>query len=184
MLIISFTPIGTTNGICCALLIAIKQLIPDHEIGAASLNTTANYLPMIYILICVALTILTVFPIGVLIFTLAAAQAAWLYLRYLRPTNGTYGDLSDSFAYTTLFPNFIRPPISVVSNIAFLLFKPIITVSQQTPEPSKDASSASQPTTASTIDTERRRQRALKVLDERIQASSTPKHASNEDSQV
>lgn len=124
------------------------------------------------------------FPIGVLIFSLTAAQAAWLYLRYLRYANGTYGDLSDTFAYSTLFPTSIRYPVSIVSNIAFLLFKPLIVAAQSSPESSKDNSSAQQPSTASAIDTERRRQRALKVLDERMQAASVSEPTSNEDSQV
>lgn len=179
----SFTPIGTTNGICSALLIAIKQLIPDHKIGTVHVGTTANYLPLIYLAICFALTVLTILPIGAFIFTLTAVQASWLYLRYFRYSNGTHGDFSDAFAYSTLFPTPIRPVISVISNIAFHSFKPLLMSVQQTPPESMNETSA-QPSKASAFETERRRQRALKVLDERLQETIASEPVPDVDSKV
>src|SRR6218665_1380850 len=58
---------------------------------------------------------------------------SWFYLRFLQAhvrhsvsgTNRsaaktiTRGDLSESFAFDTLFPSFIRPPVTVVCNVIF-----------------------------------------------------------------
>lgn len=169
----SFTPIGTTNGICAALLVAIKQLIPEHEIGASSVKISANFLPLVYLLIVVILTLVSFFSIGTMFFTFFAFQISWLYLRYFRFSSENYGDLSETFAYQTLFPSPIRPTVSIIANISYFVFKPILTIAQksdqsqpQTETPENDSS----PKT-STMETERRRQRALKVLDERLQAA-------------
>lgn len=182
---------GTTNGICIALLVAIKQLIPDHEIGSSTLNVTANYLPLIYMTLVVLLTSLSFFRIGVLVFTCAAFEFAWVYLRYFRfnPTEAVYGDLSDTFAYSTMFPPPVRPAASIVANVAFVMFRPLLMAvqpsdnqqqqQQQQDQPQQNGDVKStfkhlQPSSkASSMDTERRRQRALKLLDERIQSAAT-----------
>lgn len=179
----SFTAVGTTNGICVALLIAIKQLIPEHEIGSASIKVTANYLPLIYITVTIVMTFVSFFSSGVLVFTLSAFQSSWMYLRYFQfnSTDNVYGDLSDTFAYPTLFPQPIRKPVSIFANIVFTVLKPILLAAQGPRNVNGDGNgnvngaadeNDLQPSSnASTMDTERRTQRALKVLDERIQAS-------------
>ena len=64
---------------------------------------------------------------------------AWFYLRFLQAhvrhsntaSSGTsnssvktvtHGDLSESFAFDTLFPTIIRPPMTLLSNIIFQIF--------------------------------------------------------------
>ena len=36
-------------------------------------------------------------------------------------SNGSRGDMADSFAFATLFPNVIQPPVSVLCNLIFAL---------------------------------------------------------------
>lgn len=129
------------------------------------------------------LTVVSFFPAGVLVFTFSAFQFSWLYLRYYRHNNGTYGDLNDTFAYQTLFPSPLRPSIAILSSLGFLIFKPALMAAQKPDQSEPDAASAEQPSKGSTMDTERRRQRALKVLDERLQAA-TSKSDENTDSAV
>lgn len=178
----SFTPIGTTNGICAALLVAIKQLIPEHEIGVSSINVPANFLPLIYILIVLILTIASFFSIGTLFLTCFAFQLSWLYLRYFRFSSGSYGDVSDTFAYQTLFPNPLRPAVSILANLGYLVFKPVLNIAHRSgqTQPRMETPDDNTSPKTSTMETERRRQRALKVLDERLQAASDE----NEQNQV
>ena len=62
---------------------------------------------------------------------------SWVYLRFYQVvlkteglkseqriqvhSNGSKGDLADSFAFSTLFPNVLQPPVAVLSNTVFLL---------------------------------------------------------------
>merc|ERR1712088_626119 len=47
---------------------------------------------------------------------------SWVYLRFYQVhSNGSKGDLADSFAFSTLFPNVLQPPVAVLSNTIFLL---------------------------------------------------------------
>ena len=34
-------------------------------------------------------------------------------------SNGSKGDMAESFAFATLFPNVLQPPVSVISNMIF-----------------------------------------------------------------
>ena len=34
-------------------------------------------------------------------------------------SNGSKGDVAESFAFATLFPNVLQPPVSVISNMIF-----------------------------------------------------------------
>ena len=36
-------------------------------------------------------------------------------------SNGSRGDMADSFAFATLFPNVVQPPVAVLSNVVFSL---------------------------------------------------------------
>lgn len=203
-----FTGMATSNGLCMALLIAIKQLIPDHVIGSTSptVNISANYLPLLYLCLILVLTILSIFPVGVFIFSISSLQLSWVYLRYFQyhPSDASLGDSSESFAFSTFFPLLLRPVIDILANFSFMAFKPCLiflqsssaallqssnhnpdSFQQQPPQhglqhhlhmsmPMQDAAHSHQlPTKTSAMDTERRRQRALKVLDERMQASTT-----------
>lgn len=166
----SFDPIGTTNGICVALLVAVKQLIPEHEIGVNGVNMSANYLPVVYATVVFVFTALQFVRIGVFVFTAAAFQCSWTYLRFYQRKDNARGDLSDSFAYATLFPDPVRRFVLVMANMSFAIFRPLLTAGLTQPQESQ---AAPQPTSkAASIDAERRRQRALKALDERLNATA------------
>lgn len=168
---LSFTPIGTTNGICVALLIAVKQLIPEHEIGFSGMNISANYLPLVYITLITILTFAGRIPIGELVFTISAFQFSWLYLRYYQRKNVVRGDQSESFGYATMFPEPLRRVVAIFANFGFVMFRPVLMAgqgSQVEPESAQEAPMSK----ASSIDAERRRQRALRALDERMNSAA------------
>merc|ERR1712173_463467 len=85
-------------------------------------------------------------------------------------SNGSKGDLADSFAFSTLFPNVLQPPVAVLSNTIFLLLvrckvcrKPVRRYDVGAPT----GITISLPG-AESQDAERRRQIALRALSERL----------------
>merc|ERR1712179_77497 len=85
-------------------------------------------------------------------------------------SNGSRGDFADSFAFSTLFPNVLQPPVSVLSNTVFSLLvkcrvckKPVRRYDVGAPT----GITISLPG-AESQDAERRRQIALRALSERL----------------
>merc|ERR1712179_347235 len=85
-------------------------------------------------------------------------------------SNGSRGDFADSFAFSTLFPNVLQPPVSVLSNTVFSLLvkcrvckKPVRRYDVGAPA----GITISLPGSESQ-DAERRRQIALRALSERL----------------
>lgn len=173
----SFSPVATTNGMCTALLVAVKQLIPEHEIGASAVKLSANYLPILYITLVTTLTVIGLTSLGDLFFTLAAFQFSWLYLRYFQRRNGERGDLSDSFSYASMFPEPLRTVVAIFANVGFVLFKPILMAGHVTQTESELIQQQAPVSKVASIDAERRRQRALKALDERMNATANSNEA-------
>ncbi|XP_071443611.1 transmembrane protein 115-like isoform X2 [Hetaerina americana] len=96
---------------------------------------------------------------------------SWTYLRfYQRHSNGTRGDMADSFTFSSFFPNVLQPPIAVVSNTIYGSLVKVGVCSRPVRKYNAGAP------TAITIslpgidphDMERRRQIALKDLSERL----------------
>lgn len=150
---------------------AVKQLIPEHEIGTGSFKLAANYLPLVYISVVTVFTLLRLISLGDLAFTLAAFQTSWLFLRYFQTRNGVRGDMSESFSYSSLFPEPLRTFVAIFSNLTFVMFKPIL-LAGQTSRPDIEPSQTAAVSKAASIEAERRRQRALKALDERMNATA------------
>merc|ERR1712025_599494 len=85
-------------------------------------------------------------------------------------SNGSRGDFADSFAFSTLFPNVLQPPVSVLSNTIFSILvkckickKPVRRYDVGAPA----GITISLPG-AESQDAERRRQIALRALSERL----------------
>lgn len=95
-----------------------------------------NFLTLIFYHFLVILVVLyfcnILYGVQVLMFTYGILTS-WFYLRFLQPhtrhsistlsssstTTITRGDLSDSFAFETFFPNVIRPVVGVISNTVY-----------------------------------------------------------------
>jgi len=103
---------------------------------------------------------------------------SWIYLRfYQRHSNGTKGDPAENFCFASFFPNVLQPAISVLANSLFEFFikiglcrKPIKRFVDSTSGPSSIQISLPG---SDNSDAERRRQKALKLLSERLVNSST-----------
>jgi len=126
------------SGYLAGVSIAVKQVMPDHVLARTPLGKITNrHIP------------LSVFGLTFILWALGAVEGSyctmfgtglivsWVYLRFYQVvlktgdleseqriqvhSNGSKGDLADSFAFSTLFPNVLQPPVAVLSNTVFLL---------------------------------------------------------------
>lgn len=167
-----FIPVGTLSGVNVALLIAIKQLIPDHEIGIARVTVKTTFLPLAYLASVGVLTLCRIMSLGAFLYAALCFQIAWVYLRFYRRAETERGDASDGFAYATLFPSPVRPVVEVISNTAFAVFKPVLLASQTATSQKPELMQSVTGDRGTSVEAERRRQRALKALDERLNSAN------------
>ncbi|ODN00644.1 Transmembrane protein [Orchesella cincta] len=164
-------------GYIAAVSVAVRQIMPDHVIVRTPLGKLTNRnIPLTVLTVLIitwAIGLLegvycTMFATGVL--------TSWIYLRfYQRHSNGSKGDIAESFNFASFFPNVLQPPISVLSNSIFGLFVKVGCCRK----PIKRFADASGPSSiqislpgSDPSDAERRRQKALKLLNERMNAGS------------
>lgn len=116
------------HGVLGALLVGIKQALPDKEakllsfvkipskvriaVHFASHISLLQYLPGLYLLVCVALGLVLGRVLEVAALVLFAQYAGWWYLRFLQPRqDGSRGDASEEFRFATFFPPVVHAPI-------------------------------------------------------------------------
>lgn len=150
-----------------SLLIAVKQLIPDHQVGFGAVKLPATYFPVLYLCIVSILAIAQFSGPGELVFTFSAFQCAWMYLRFFQNRNGIRGDFSEGFAFHTMFPPSLQAFVSIIANVCFMIFKSLL-MAGQTSQSSQQSSTEASSDKAATYEVERRRQLALKALDQRL----------------
>lgn len=173
---------ATVAGLNLALLVAMKQQIPEHEVGFSSVKLRMNYAPLTYILVLFVLALIGQLNPVALFFSLICFHSSWVYLRYFKTHDltGARGDSSDAFAFATLFPDPIRPFVVIVSNVLHLVCRPVLSLLLPSRNSAPVANGGKQDLVnsitqerASSVDAERRRQRAMKTLDERLAGSQS-----------
>nr|XP_027204945.1 transmembrane protein 115-like [Dermatophagoides pteronyssinus] len=124
-------------GFYAAMAVTVKQLLPQSILFATSFGRLKN--DHIAFTITVIATILYAFNLvdGVqVILLIYGILISWLYLRFLQPhtrhlynssdmamnTTITRGDLSDTFAFETFFPNVLRPLVAIPCNLIYNFF--------------------------------------------------------------
>ena len=107
------------TGYCAAVCVSIKQLLPDSVIVATAWGKVKNNnMPLASLTVAFLLYLLNLTS-GVSVITFFYGSiTSWIYLRFIQyhPTNGTRGDLSESFAFATFFPNVLRPLVSLIAD--------------------------------------------------------------------
>ncbi|KAH9408565.1 hypothetical protein TYRP_010830 [Tyrophagus putrescentiae] len=121
---------------CAAVVVTVKQLLPQSILFSTSFGRLKNDdIPLTVLVILVVLYFCNIlYGVQVLMFTYGILSS-WFYLRFLQPhtrhsistlssssttTTITRGDLSDSFAFETFFPNVLRPVVAVISNAVYI----------------------------------------------------------------
>ncbi|KAL6569058.1 Rhomboid-like protein 19 [Orobanche gracilis] len=105
------------SGVISGFLVGIKQIIPDQELPLLKIKT--KWLPSIAILLCIAISFWTLEAAAYLPTIISGTYISWIYLRYwqTKPETKLRGDPSEDFAFSTFFPEFLRPVIDPIASI-------------------------------------------------------------------
>lgn len=185
-----------------AFLVAFKQLVPEHTVtllkGAVKIRV--KHFPSVFL----AANTLSGIILGTdtaLVLAWAGFMTSWTYLRFYKrqpdlSTAGTgdnqlRGDASETFAFASFWPDGIQPPIAAMADG---VYNALVAVRVCTPFTAEDVELGNEQATArgegglpnllnngvgkagrnKQEDAERRRALALKALDQRLHAASTP----------
>nr|ACO10752.1 Transmembrane protein 115 [Caligus rogercresseyi] len=163
------------SGYIAGASVAVKQILPDVVLYQSPLGKITNR----HVPLSLFLTSLILYAVGLLSGSTSTMigtglLVSWTYLRFYQVhSNGSRGDMSESFGFPGFFPNVFQPPVSLLSNSVFTILvrlricrKPV----RKYELGSANSISLSLPG-AESHDTERRRQIALKALSERLSKS-------------
>ncbi|KAJ7970431.1 rhomboid-like protein 19 [Quillaja saponaria] len=112
-----YMPLCGFYGVISGLLVGIKQIIPDQELPL--LKIKAKWLPSITLLLSIAISFWTLESATYLPIIIFGIYTSWIYLRYWqrKPETKLKGDPSDDFAFSSFFPEFLRPVIDPMASI-------------------------------------------------------------------
>ncbi|UJR27239.1 hypothetical protein I4U23_008534 [Adineta vaga] len=164
-----------------AYSVVIKQIMPDTVLATTPFfKLKQDHVPLLIVLVSIGLWLARAVPIHFLIMLSFGIVISWTYLRFFQNhQNGTKGDMSATFSFASFFPSPIAPIISVLANTIFEIFvqlklcKPFV----------KKYNAASSSSLTITIpgpeaaDADRRRQKALKALNDRMKAKEPANEA-------
>lgn len=162
-----YTPLSGFSGVLSGLLVGIKQIIPDQEFSP--LKIKAKWLPSIMLLLAIVVSFFTIESATYLPILIFGTYTGWIYLRYFqrKQETGFKGDPSDEFAFSTFFPEFVRPVIDPIASI----FDRMLCGRS---EASNDARGYTPGSTtlpgSDPIEATRRRERGARALEERLAA--------------
>ncbi|XP_071960562.1 transmembrane protein 115-like [Antedon mediterranea] len=160
------------TGTIAGTTVALKQLIGDQELPTGPLKLYVKDIPLLYLLMSVILKLVGLVSGTHPCFVGSGIFVAWVYLRfYQKQSDGKIlGDMCDHFSFASFFPEIIRPPIAVFSNTVHGFLVKIKVCKKQVRKYDVGAPSAITITLPGTdpADAERRRQLALKALNERL----------------
>lgn len=104
---ILYTPICGFQGGVAALLVAVKQAIPDNQITLfSSFQLRAGDVAGIYLIAVTLLGLVTGTALQLVPFSLFGAYSAWFYLRFFHYKQDSFlrGDPADHFRFASFFP--------------------------------------------------------------------------------
>jgi len=178
-------------GYIAAFSVAVKQIMPDHVLLNLPLGKIRNrHVPILVLLLAIIVNIFGgvsgtypwLFGMGLM--------TSWTYLRfYQKHNNKTTGDSADHFMFASFFPEPIYPFVAVVANTFFSLLVRMKICKRQVHRYNMAAPSGSITVSlpgTNAEDAERRRQIALKALNERLSKmeESTPSWPSVDDDEA
>ncbi|KAL8052153.1 hypothetical protein ABFX02_06G194500 [Erythranthe guttata] len=162
-----YLPISGFQGVLAGFLVGIKQLIPDQELSL--LKIKAKWLPSLAILVSVFLSFFVKESTSYLPTVIFGTYIGWIYLRYWqkKPETKLRGDPSDEFAFSTFFPEILRPAIDPVATI----FERMLCGKR--PESDEDGYTlgGSSLSGSDSVEASRRRERGARALEERLAAT-------------
>ncbi|XP_047170746.1 rhomboid-like protein 19, partial [Vigna umbellata] len=162
-----YMPLSGFHGVISGFLVGIKQIIPDQELPFIKIKT--KWLPSITLLLYIAISFWTLEATTYLPTIISGTYISWIYLRYWqrKPEAKLRGDPSEDFAFSTFFPEFLRPVIDPIASI----FHRMLCGRSNTSNNGQDYNLESEPLPGSdSIEASRRRERGARALEERLAA--------------
>ncbi|MQL82314.1 hypothetical protein Taro_014799 [Colocasia esculenta] len=163
-----YTPVSGFFGILSGFLVGIKQIMPDQEVGLFFLlKIKAKWLPSLLVLVSSALSFFLVETVSYIPTLVFGIYTSWIYLRYLqkKPETNLRGDPSDDFAFSTFFPQFLRPILDPIASI----FHVLLCGRSEVASESKGYTLGGSPLPGSDpIEASRRRERGARALEQRL----------------
>ncbi|GIL64157.1 hypothetical protein Vafri_18115 [Volvox africanus] len=166
---ILYTKFTGFHGILAGMVVAVKQVMPEHEAKLFGfVKFTFKYLPVLFLAVTIGLAA-ALKQFSEIPFLLLGTYNAWLYLRFFQqqPDSQHWGDSSDDFKFSGFFPGFLAPvidPIGYVLSFIFRLRHP----PAETKAPFAKAAQYTLALPADNADANRRRERGAKALEERL----------------
>lgn len=176
-----YMPISGFQGILSGFLVGIKQIIPDQELPVLKLK--AKWLPSLMLLVSIAASFFTADSASYLPTLVFGAYIGWIYLRYWqsKPETKLRGDPSDEFAFSTFFPEFLRP---VIDPIATIFGRLCCGRRSENSDEARGYTLGGEPLPGSDpIEASRRRERGARALEERLAAERLAAAGMSEESQ-
>lgn len=165
------------SGYIAGFCVAVKQVMPDSCLATLPLGKLRNtHIPLSLLVITILLRLVGLLPGPYPIMFGWGIVVSWIYLRfYQKHTNGNRGDMADNFCFASFFPSQLQPIVAILSNSVFNALVKIKVCKK--PQRRYDVSS---PTTITVTlpgtephDAERRKQLALKALNDRLTKSDS-----------
>ncbi|KAF4361878.1 hypothetical protein G4B88_009250 [Cannabis sativa] len=160
-----YNPLSGFHGILSGFLVGIKQIIPDQEIPLLKLK--AKWLPSLSVLLSIVICFLASESSTALPTLIFGTYMSWIYLRYWqkKPETKLKGDPSDDFAFSTFFPDFLRPVIDPIATI----FHRMLCGRSEAADNAQGYTVGGNPLPGSDpIEASRRRERGARALEERL----------------
>ncbi|KAL8166828.1 hypothetical protein V2J09_008327 [Rumex salicifolius] len=162
-----YMPISGFHGILLGFLVGIKQIMPDQELPVLKIKT--KWLPSVVLLFCIAASVFVEDSAAYLPALVFGTYMSWIYLRFLqrRPETNLKGDPSEEFAFSTFFPEFLRPVINPIASIFHRMF---CGRSEASTEAKGYVYGGAPLSGSDPIESSRRRERGARALEERLAA--------------
>ncbi|MBA0751350.1 hypothetical protein Gogos_000280, partial [Gossypium gossypioides] len=111
-----YMPLSGFHGVLAGFLVGIKQMVPDQELPR--LKIKAKWLPSLMLLFSIAISFFTPESATYLSTLIFGTYMGWIYLRYLqrKPESKHRGDPNEDFAFSTFFPEYLRPIIDIIAS--------------------------------------------------------------------
>lgn len=163
-----YTEFAGFHGIVGGLLVAVKQIMPDHELKLFGvLGFKTKWLPSFFVILscmaCLGLKQWTYLP-----FIIFGTYNSWLYLRFFQqqPETNLKGDPSEDFKFSSFFPAFLHPIVDRIAAVLAVIFR--LKHTQSSEGKAYAISNAPSIVGSDSADASRRRERGAKALEERL----------------
>uniref|UniRef100_H2Y6Y2 Transmembrane protein 115 n=1 Tax=Ciona savignyi TaxID=51511 RepID=H2Y6Y2_CIOSA len=157
-------------GYTAAVLVALKQCRGDQMI-VGSIGLFMKHLPLVNVLLISALRIAGLVNGSYLVLVCSGTFISWIYLRFYQAHSRGRGDAAENFSFKSFFPKPFDGPMGILASViyGFLLKVKLCRKTSYRYDvgaPSKITITLSG---VDALDAERRRNKAIKALDERLQ---------------